>query len=160
MNNTSKRRIFDAAVCSVSLLCALWLMADSALAGSNRPIATNATWKAECGSCHIAYPPRLLPASAWRRMLTRLDEHFGSDASIDQRTAADIGAFLEANAGRGKRASDSGTLRISEMPWFRRKHDEVAASTWSKVQTAANCSACHAGAEHGDFDEHAVRIPR
>ena len=92
-----------------------------------------------------------------------LDRHFGTDASVDARTAAEIGAFLEGNAGRGrKRGSDSGTLRISETPWFRRKHDEVAASTWknARVKSAANCSACHGGAERGDFDEHAVRIPR
>ena len=71
-------------------------------------------------------------------------------------------AALEANAGRGKRADDSGTLRISETPWFRRKHDEVSASTWKnpKIGTAANCTACHAGAERGDFDDDTVRIPR
>ncbi len=162
MNNTRKRHIFDATVWSVSLLFAFWLLIDSALAESNRPAATNATWKAECGSCHIAYPPDLLPASAWRRMLNNLDHHFGTDASIEPRAASEIGAFLENNAGIRKRASDSGTLRISETPWFRHKHDEVAAATWKnpKIHSAANCGACHAGAERGEFDEHSVRIPR
>lgn len=163
MNDTIKRRIFDSTVWSISLLFAFGLLADDALADSKRPSATNATWKAECASCHVAYPPKLLPAPAWRRMMAGLDQHFGTDASVDARAVAEIGAFLESNAGQGKkRGVDSGTLRISETPWFRRKHDEVAASTWKnpKVQTAANCSACHAGAERGDFDEHAVRIPR
>ena len=162
MNNTCKRWTFDATVWTVSLLFSFWLLMDGALADSRRPAATNATWKTECGSCHIAYPPNLLPAPAWRRMLARLDEHFGTDAGTDASAAAEIGAFLEANAGQKKRAGDSGTLRISETPWFRRKHDEVTASTWKnpEVQTAANCSACHAGAERGEFDEHAVRSPR
>lgn len=163
MNNASKRRIFDSIVWSVSLLFAFVLLMDNALADSKGFSATNKTWQAECASCHIAYPPNLLPAPAWRRLMAGLDKHFGTDASIDARSAAEIGAFLENNAGQGKRrGSDSGTLRISETPWFKRKHDEVAASTWKnpKVQTAANCTACHAGAERGDFDEHAVRIPR
>lgn len=163
MTNASKRWIFDSVVWSVSLLFAFGLLLDNALAESNGFSANNNTWKAECGSCHLAYPPKLLPAPAWRRLMAGLDQHFGSDASIDPRSAAEIGAFLESNAGQGKRrGSDSGTLRISEAPWFRRKHDEVAASTWKnpKVQTAANCSACHVGAERGDFDEHTVRIPR
>lgn len=163
MNNAMKRKTFDAIVWPLSLLFAFGLLMDSALADSNGISASNATWKAECGSCHLAYPPNLLPAPAWRRTLAGLDKHFGSDASIDARSAAEIGAFLERNAAAGrKRGTDSGTLRISETPWFRRKHDEVAASTWKnpKVQTAANCAACHAGAERGDFDEHAVRIPR
>jgi len=160
MHKAIKRKIFAAMVWSVSL--AFGLLADSALADSKLFSASNATWKAECGSCHLAYPPNLLPAPAWRRMVAGLDQHFGTDASIDTRAAAEIGAFLENNAGQGKRGSDSGTLRISETPWFRRKHDEVAASAWKnpKVQTAANCTACHTGAERGNFDEHAVRIPR
>jgi len=162
MNNTRKRWIFDGTVWTVSLLFAFWLLMDSAQADSYRLSATNANWKAECGSCHLAYPPALLPAPAWRRLMAGLGQHFGSDAGIDARAAAEIGAFLESNAGQGKRGKDGGTLRISESPWFKRKHHEVAASTWNhpKVQTAANCSACHAGAERGDFDEHAVRIPR
>jgi len=163
MNNTSKRGIFDSIVWSVSLLIAFGPLADNVLADSKGFSATNATWKAECGSCHLAYPPNLLPAPAWRRMMAGLDKHFGTDASLDARSAAEIGAFLESNAGAGKkRGKDSGTLRISETPWFTRKHHEVAASTWKnpRVQTPANCAACHAGAERGDFDEHAVRIPR
>jgi Dihaem cytochrome c len=162
MNKAIKRKMFAAMVWSVSLLSASSLLTDSALADSKLFSATNPTWKAECGSCHVAYPPNLLPATAWRRMVAGLDKHFGTDASIDARAAAEIGAFLENNAGEGKRGSDSGTLRISETPWFRHKHDEVAASVWKnpKVQSAANCTACHAGAERGNFDEHAVRIPR
>ena len=163
MNNTSKRWIFDSVVWSVSLLFAFGLLMDAALADSNRGYAANKKWKVECGGCHLAYPPSLLPAPAWRRIMSGLDRHFGADASINARAAAEIGVFLENNAAVGrKRGSDNGTLRISETPWFRRMHDEVAASTWKnpKIQTAANCSACHAGAEGGDFDEHAVRIPR
>lgn len=163
MNNTTKRWIFDSVVWSVSLLFAFGLLIDNALADSKGLSPTNATWRAECGSCHIAYPPNLLPAPAWRRMMAGLDKHFGTDASVDAATAAEIGAFLESNAGQGrKRGIDSGTLRISDTPWFKRKHDEVAAATWKdpRVKTPANCSACHVGAERGDFDDDAVRIPR
>ena len=162
-HNTIERRIFDSVVWSASLLFALGLLTDNALADSRGFTASNKTWQTECASCHIAYPPQLLPAPAWRRMMSGLDKHFGTDASVDARAAAEISAFLESNAGAGrKRGVDSGTLRISETPWFQRKHDEVAASTWKnpKIKTAANCTACHAGAERGDFDEHAVRIPR
>lgn len=162
-HNTIERRIFDSVLWSASLLFAFGLFMDNALADSKGFSATNKTWQTECASCHIAYPPQLLPAPAWRRMMAGLDKHFGTDASVDARAAAEISAFLESNAGAGKkRGVDSGTLRISETPWFTRKHDEVAASTWKnpKVKTAANCAACHAGAERGDFDEHAVRIPR
>jgi hypothetical protein len=163
MNNSSKRRIFDAIVWSASLLFLFGLVGNEANADSKRFSATNEKWKAECGNCHLAYPPNLLPAPAWRRVMAGLDKHFGTDASVDAGAAAEIGAFLERNAGQGrKRGSDSGTLRITETAWFVRKHDEVPMAAWKnpRVKTAANCGACHSGAERGDFDEDAVRIPR
>lgn len=56
----------------------------------------------ECGDCHIAYAPRLLPAADWRRIVGTLDRHFGVDASLDAATSASIAAWLEANAGRAR----------------------------------------------------------
>jgi len=163
MANVRKRWILDSVVWTVSLLFAFGLLIDSALADSSAAPASNPVYKAECGSCHLAYPPNLLPAPAWRRVMAGLERHFGTDASADPRTAAEIGAYLDRDAGQGrKRGSDSGTLRITDTPWFRRQHDEVPASTWNnpRVKTASNCGACHAGATRGDFDEDSVRIPR
>ena len=31
---------------------------------------TNALYAEECGSCHFAYPPGLLPASSWQQVMT------------------------------------------------------------------------------------------
>lgn len=143
-------------------------LAVAILAGGNayadegrRFAADDATWRAECGSCHIPYPPRLLGAASWRGMMAGLDRHFGVDASVDKAAAARIGAFLERN-GSTRRGADSAALRITDTRWFIHEHDEVSAATWKKpaVKSPANCAACHGGAERGDFDEHAVRIPK
>ena len=161
MNKTIQMKMFDVIVWAVALLFAFGLLAGEAMAESKGVAAANATWKAECGSCHLAYPPQLLPASSWRQIMAGLDRHFGTDASLDAASAAEIGAFLERNAGSGRRGGEA-ALRITETRWFLRKHDEVRPSAWNnpQVKTAANCSACHGGAERGDFDEYAVRIPR
>jgi phage-related protein len=136
----------------------------SALADSywRTAAASNPSWKAECGSCHVAYPPPLLPVESWRAVMTGLDKHFGVDASVDAKTAQEIGTFLEQKAGRSRRASAKPTRRITETRWFLREHDEVSAAVWKKpkVKTLANCAACHTGAEQGNFDEHSVRLPR
>lgn len=154
MNDANKRKVFDFIVWSMSLLFVFALLIHSALADSRLSAAPKKTYQAECGSCHIPYSPALLPAPAWRRMMAGLTKHFGTDAGVDARVAAEIGAFLETQAAQGsKRGSDSGVLRITETPWFTRKHDEVPAAAWKspKVLSAANCGACHSGAE---------RIPR
>jgi aldehyde:ferredoxin oxidoreductase len=53
-------------------------------------------------------------------------------------------------------------LRISETPYFRRKHHELRPEVFKRksVGSPANCSACHLTAEKGDYDEHKVKIPK
>jgi nitrate/TMAO reductase-like tetraheme cytochrome c subunit len=124
--------------------------------------ATNAKWKAECGACHVAYPPNLLPAESWRALMSGLDKHFGSDASLDAATAREISGFLEQNAGSEISASrGKPVLRITETRWFRNKHDEVSQRDWDnpKVKSPANCTACHTQAENGNYNEDSIRIP-
>lgn len=116
----------------------------------------------ECGSCHVPYSPRLLPAASWRQVVDGLSRHFGTDASLDDATAAAIGTWLEANAASGKRGSMPPDNRITRSAWFVHEHDEIAPATWRRasVKSPSNCGACHAGAAQGDFHEHDVRIPR
>lgn len=144
-------------------LASMLLIAHEAMADGKLAAPGNERWKSECGSCHIAYPPPLLSAPAWRRMMAGLDKHFGADASVNPAAAAEIGAYLERYAASGRRAQRAGeSLRITETAWFMREHDEVAAATWKHpaVKSAANCAACHTAAEQGDFRERNIRIPR
>jgi hypothetical protein len=151
---------FAMAVRKVALVAAPLLDAHVAMAGDHLATPPNERWTTECGTCHIAYPPKLLTAPAWRRIMSGLEKHFGSDASMDAQTAAAIGTYLEHNAGAGRRAADN--LRITEGAWFQHKHDEVPAAVWKNpaVKTAANCGACHTAADRGDFRKRNIRIPR
>lgn len=54
--------------------------------------------KEECGSCHLAFAPSMLPASSWQRMMGDLKNHFGDDATIDPEIAAKIADYLAGNA--------------------------------------------------------------
>jgi nitrate/TMAO reductase-like tetraheme cytochrome c subunit len=117
----------------------------------------------ECSSCHVAYPPGLLPAASWGRIMGNLNKHFGTDASLDEASTREIGNWLKAHAGTGRHGGEEPAQdRISKASWFVRQHDEVSASTWKRasIGSAANCAACHAGAAKGDFNEHAVHIPK
>ena len=121
-------------------------------------------YQQECASCHMAYPPGLLPAASWQHLMANLDKHFGTDASLSPADVSQIGNWLSANAGTYKRVSGAPSEdRISQSDWFMRKHraGEVPANVWTRasVRSAANCVACHSGAEQGNFNEHQVRIP-
>lgn len=141
---------------TVPFALSLLLLAAAAAADEARFTASNPAWKSECGGCHVAYPPQLLPAQSWRAVMARLDRHFGTDASVDAQTAAEIERFLVANAGRG-RASTAAEPRITETPWFVKEHGEVPPALW---KSPANCGACHTRAEQGDYSERTLRWPR
>lgn len=123
----------------------------------------NAQWQTECGACHVAFPPRLLSRESWQAVMSGLDKHFGSDASLDPDTTEQITLFLGRNAGRKSQdASGKPLLRITETRWFKREHDEVSARTWNnpKVKSPANCAACHTKADSGNYSERNIRIPK
>lgn len=149
-----------AAVCA-TLLASAPVRADSEHEGRHTPLTPQ--YRQECGACHTAYAPRLLPAASWQRIMKGLDRHYGSDASMDAASTRQIGDWLQANAGTGRRVSQDGPPqdRISRAAWFEREHRHIPAAAWThrSVGSAANCTACHTDADQGRFGEHSLRVP-
>ncbi len=131
------------------------------------PIEHAATLK-ECGACHLAFPPQMLPARSWKKLMGDLANHFGENASLQEATRAEIAAYLAANAGdaaiskygrRFLRGIDTAEtpLRITQTPFWQGAHEEISLArfTSAPVKTAANCVACHRTAAKGVFGESA-----
>ena len=128
-----------------TLLAATLLGLAALPAAADEPrLPPDPTYKAECGSCHVAYPPKLLPAPSWQQLMQRLDRHFGSDASLDAKAQDEISRYLAANAGR-RDAPPGAEPRITETRWFRKEH--------GAVKNPADCLACHKGAEKGIYED-------
>jgi hypothetical protein len=110
---------------------------------------SNALWRAECGACHIAFPPALLAADDWLKIMSRLATHFGTEASLDATVRDEIAAYLARN---GSGYTISSNISSDELPritasgWFVRKHGG-AIRLWrkGKVKSLADCAACHKG---------------
>ncbi len=137
--------------------------AGAAFADSGKRLPLLPAYQQECASCHAAFPPGMLPAASWNRVMNNLKRHYGVDASLDAATANEISAWLATNAGTYKRVREEPFLdRLTLSAWFIGKHREVSAATWKKpaVKSAANCAACHTQADKGDFNERNIRIPR
>lgn len=135
--------------------------ADDDKRGPRAPLLPQ--YQQECAACHTAYPPGMLPAASWQRVMNNLPRHYGTDASLDAATTNRISTWLVAHAGTYQRARGQPPEdRITRSTWFMREHDEIPAATWKlpAVKSAANCVACHSQSEQGDFNEHDVRIPR
>lgn len=127
-------------------------------------VQKNAVVDEECGSCHMVYPPQLLGAASWRALMNGLPQHFGSDASLDEKRRIAIADFLVKNSSRRDTRDPGGKplLRYTESAHFKKEHGEVSPAIWQRasIKSAANCSACHTGAATGDYDEDSIRIPK
>ncbi len=132
----------------------------------------DATWREECSACHLAFHPSLLPARSWQRMFDGQADHFGEDLALADATVAHLRRFAAANAAeRGadeaawrighSLAPDAAPLRITDTPYWRAKHREIAAAVWRRpnVRSKANCAACHRDAQAGTFNDAAMAIP-
>jgi hypothetical protein len=157
------RRLTAGLVAGGALVTAAW--ADDH--GPRTPLLPK--YEQECGGCHLAFPPAMLPAPSWQRLMDGLPRHFGTDASLDAATTRELSAWLAANAanaqnGRKQRrdAAPPPEDRITRSNWFLHEHDEIAPAVWQRpaVGRVSNCAACHTGAVQGRFSEHDVRIPR
>ena len=128
-------------------------------------------YNSECGDCHMAYPPEMLPQQSWQALMTSLDDHFGDNAEFDATRAARIGAFLqrysidagaEADHRRGPRMQVSYPARITQSRWFRAQHHEIPVRMVTNnpdIGSFSRCDACHTRGMQGSFNEHEVRIP-
>lgn len=134
---------------------------------------SNPVYKEECGSCHMVYPPGLLPARSWSKIMNELENHFSDNAELDTETNQSISEFLLSNSAdksdyrRSRKfnrsiESNDAPLRISELPYFKHEHDEIPrrlVSANSTVKSFSQCNACHAKAEQGSFNEDDINIP-
>ena len=154
---------FTRTAAAVTILLLSGALATGIRADERYGTVTDEATKKECGACHMAFQPRMLPARSWQRIMATLDDHFGEDASLDPETTRAIRDYLVENAAdstwrggkfmRGLAKGDT-PLRITETPYWRRKHDrEVSQRSWQKAGSKANCLACHRYAEKGYYDD-------
>ncbi|MEI8171470.1 MAG: hypothetical protein WCG50_17495 [Rhodoferax sp.] len=133
------------------LILLLLVFSSWAVARENvwQPGEDNAAWRADCGTCHLAFPPALLPAGDWMEIMAQLETHFGADASLDAKTRQDISDYLKRNGGSSRMWGNRETLpRITTTDRFVDKH-RSAIRLWQKgkIKTLTDCVACHKEAD-------------
>lgn len=148
-------------------LLLLTLLPLAAYADDMRPIRdAPPVFQTECGSCHMAFPPQLLAADDWRRVMRSLDKHYGDNASLDEKTRKILEDFHVRNAGGAKvsagvTASKTELPRLTKTAWFMREHRKVPQTDWihAKVKTPSNCAGCHTKAAEGSYHEREIVMP-
>ena len=157
----------------------LALIINSLLASDNFNTKTdvapvnNQLYIKECGSCHFPYQAGLLPANAWNKMMTNLENHFNSDASLNEADLQTLTKYLNDNSAeknmqykRSNRIVSSLAKNqipdsISTTPYMIKKHEDIRKDliTQNEVKGLFNCIACHKTADIGIYGERDINIP-
>ena len=143
---------------------------QAALSGVVSPVAQ--VWRKECGACHFALPPELMPERSWRHVFATLGEHYGKDAWLPERKRALLAGYAEAHSAdrvpteasyRIWRGMDAGEtpLSIVESRRWKRKHRKIESAVFSQANVGSpiNCEACHRLALAGSFEDADIAIP-
>ena len=132
----------------------------------------NKTYIDECGACHTAYQPELLPFASWEKILAGLEDHFGETVDLDNESKKTVIDYVKTNSAEHSKAeravkimrslNGNTPMRITEVPCIRRKHRKIGQDILKResIGSLSNCSACHVTAEKGIYDDDYVRIPR
>ncbi len=165
-----RRSIFLLIAVAASLLAVL-AVRGTGTAGAQPAAAPPAQsgaqlYAAQCSTCHMAYPPWLLPARSWRAIIGNLTNHFGEDASLSKGQTASVLAFAVGNAADSPSgdsrildglAPNATPLKITDLPVWRAIHREMLTSGQMTLGTgphaAANCGQCHGAGGGGEGGE-------
>ena len=90
-----KIRIINISSFLVLLFC-VGCLAHLSKENDFKPV-TNQTYRSTCGGCHFLYPPELLPAASWEKIINQLNKHFGESVPIDPQSKKVISKFLMEN---------------------------------------------------------------
>jgi hypothetical protein len=127
------------------------------------------SYRTECGSCHLPYPPHLLSAegafsgAGWRTIMAGLRNHFGENAEVEESVHRRIEQYLVDHAASSNRrfGSRSNPPRLTTTLWFRRNHGSMKSYyTNPRVASPAECSACHPRAQHWHYAKEDVVLPQ
>lgn len=148
-----------------------WIEGYASLRGAHRASVAKAAggaWREECGTCHLAYPSDLLPARSWQALLRTPDQHFGEDLALgaaalqalrNEGAAADAGRKWAGWMLRRSVPAGSSPQRITETPFWRQRHEDLADSDFRPPSAAGrhDCEACHDDAASGIFAPRLIR---
>ena len=135
-------------------------------------LADNPTYRENCGACHLAYQPALLPSGSWQRIIEESDDHWGNSLGLDTESKRVLMDYLAANSAETSAAEravkimrslgDRTPLRITDIPYIAEKHHDIRPEVFDResVGSRANCAACHTTAEKGNYDDDHAVIPR
>ncbi|MDM8566686.1 diacylglycerol kinase [Candidatus Halobeggiatoa sp. HSG11] len=132
----------------------------------------NKLYAEECGSCHFAYQPGLMPARSWQKIMKTLDDHFGENAELETEEQQVLMDYLIYNSAESSiyrhsvniersTAWNQTPLRIANISYIRFQHDDFMEDMLKynpQIKSRSYCNDCHTKAKDGIYAD-GIDIP-
>jgi hypothetical protein len=130
------------------------------------PIPAFTPYTQQCNVCHFAYPPGMLPAASWKKLLDDMPQHFTGQVMINVDTQNEISQWLQTHAGTFALVDEEPPQnRITQSAWWKKIHlnnSKIPAAVWKKptVAKGSSCVTCHQTAAKGEYNAKTVQVPK
>jgi len=126
----------------------------------------------ECSSCHLLYPPFLLPSKSWSTMMDGLENHFGDDASLEYADMRSIKNYLLSHSANNstkesafyilQSLKNNSTITITKTPYWIKRHKNIDIKIFKneEVSKKSNCKSCHENFENGLINDKDIKVPK
>jgi len=103
--------------------------------------------------------------------MDNLENHFGDDASLDEKDKTSIRDYLVDNSAENstkesafhilKSIQNIETIAVTKTPYWEKRHDAIDKRIFASIDVAAksNCKACHQNIEQGLLNDKDIKIP-
>lgn len=122
-----------------------------------------------CGSCHMVYPPYLLPEKSWSHMMDNLEEHFGKDASLPEDETKLVREYLMKNA--AEHSNQEAAVKIldnlaeklptavTETTYWKEKHKDITQKQFeADYGIKSDCTTCHKTVKDGLLQDRHIKF--
>lgn len=101
-----------------------------------------------CGSCHLALPPEVMPTETWRRLLLEPDQHYGTQIQpVTGPSLLVVWQYLQTFS-RPELPNKQLPYRVSESRFFKALHPRVKLPQTIKT---TSCVSCHPSAAQYNY---------
>ncbi|WP_322744387.1 cytochrome C [Coleofasciculus sp. LEGE 07092] len=101
-----------------------------------------------CGSCHVALPPEVMPTDTWRTLLLEPEQHYGQQLKqISRPFIFIVWDYLRAFS-RPLVQEEQTPFRLTQSPYFKALHPRVELP---RTVNATSCVSCHQNARDYDY---------
>jgi len=101
-----------------------------------------------CGSCHVALPPEVMPTQTWETLLLEPEQHYGQRLEQIPRPFIFIVWNYLRTFSRPVGEDEQTPFRVTESQYFKALHPRV---DLPPTLTAAGCISCHPGARDYNY---------